>query len=133
MMYLEMSIAQYFRTGNITLWGEVNYYMKGIGYSSLIVVFYVTFYYATLIAYSVFYFITSFQNELPWSSCNNTWNTVNCRMSSDNYTNLTSVASPADEYFNRRMLGIHESTGIQDLGHIKLDLILCLAAVYILL
>ncbi len=29
MMYLEMSIGQYFRVGNITLWGKVNIYMKG--------------------------------------------------------------------------------------------------------
>ncbi len=29
MMYLEMSIGQFFRVGNITLWGKVNIFMKG--------------------------------------------------------------------------------------------------------
>ena len=29
MMYLEMSIGQYFKVGNIKLWGKVNIYMKG--------------------------------------------------------------------------------------------------------
>jgi hypothetical protein len=30
MMYLEMSIGQFFRVGNITLWSKVNIFMKGI-------------------------------------------------------------------------------------------------------
>ena len=34
MMYLEMSISQYFRVGNISLWHKVNVYMKGIGYGT---------------------------------------------------------------------------------------------------
>lgn len=29
MMYMEMSIGQYFKVGNIKLWGHVNAYMKG--------------------------------------------------------------------------------------------------------
>lgn len=30
MMYMEMSIGQYFHVGNISLWGKVNVYTKGI-------------------------------------------------------------------------------------------------------
>jgi hypothetical protein len=30
-----MSIGQYFHVGNISLWGKVNVYMKGIGYGKL--------------------------------------------------------------------------------------------------
>ena len=30
MMYLEMSVGQFFRTGNITLWSKMSGYMKGI-------------------------------------------------------------------------------------------------------
>jgi hypothetical protein len=29
MMYMEMSVGQFFRVGNITLWGKVNIFMKG--------------------------------------------------------------------------------------------------------
>ena len=32
MMYMEMSISQFFQVGNIKLWQLVNPYMKGIGY-----------------------------------------------------------------------------------------------------
>ena len=71
MMYLEMSAGQYFRVGNISLWGKLNIYMKGIGYSSLIVVSYITLYYSTIIAYSVYYLFTSIlyiNKPMPWSS-----------------------------------------------------------------
>lgn len=40
--------------------------------------------------------------------------------------------SPAAEYFNRGMLQLHESTGIDDLGIIKWDIALCLLAVYLI-
>ena len=67
MMYLEMAVGQYYRTGNITLWSKINPYMKGIGISSLLVVFYITLYYATIIAHAVFYLFASFREIMPWS------------------------------------------------------------------
>lgn len=151
-MYLEMSAGQYFRVGNISLWGKVNPYMKGIGYSSLLVVSYITLYYSTIIAYSLFYLIASFRAQMPWSTCDNSWNTKNCHERIDILTNSTYKTSslqdnknvtqienenvtfsPAEEYFNRYMLGIHNSNGIDDLGGIKFDLTLCLAVIYLLM
>jgi SNF family Na+-dependent transporter len=146
MMYLEMSIGQYFRVGNISLWSKVNPYMKGIGYASLLVVSYITLYYTTIIAYSVYYLLASFRSELPWSNCQNEWNTNDCllrisnKIANSNHNNSKFVmldnktaVSPAEEYFNRHMLGIHRSQGIDDLGSIKLDVAICLAIVYILM
>ncbi len=37
--------------------------------------------------------------------------------------------TPADEYFNRYLLGIQNSKGIEDLGPLKYDLAACLAIV----
>ena len=181
MMYMEMAIGQYYRVGNISLWGKVNVYMKGIGYGSMLVVCYITLYYATIIAYSVFYLFASFRLVMPWSTCNNPWNTANCyerveslrdstrdisvlyhhnRMrggsgsssattsslsgpyNASNYnTSLAEMSqtmsnqtvSPAEEYYYLYMLGINKSSGLHDLGPIKLDLALCLALVYILM
>ncbi len=134
-----MSIGQYFRVGNIGLWGKVNKYTKGIGYASLLVVSYITLYYSTMIAYAVFYLFASFRFVMPWSNCGNEWNTNDCveRIQDKiaNGSNVTKVfsnksTSPAEEYFNRHMLGIHKSKGIHDLGPIKLDLLGCLIIVY---
>ena len=41
--------------------------------------------------------------------------------------------SPAEEYFNRQMLGLQISSGIEDIGNIKIDLAVCLAVVYFLM
>ncbi len=120
---------------------------RGIGYSSLLVVCYITLYYATIIAYAVFYLFASFNMVMPWSSCDNEWNTPNCldQLKLQQDANATqariaeilssgnSLASPAEEYFNRRMLGIDKSKGIDDLGFIKLDLTVCLFIVYLLM
>jgi solute carrier family 6 serotonin transporter-like protein 4 len=108
---------------------------------------YITLYYATIIAYAVFYLFASFNFVMPWSSCGNEWNTANCldqlktlENANATQTRITeialaggTVASPAEEYFNRHMLGIHKSTGISDLGFIKLDLTVCLFLVYLLM
>jgi solute carrier family 6 serotonin transporter-like protein 4 len=95
----------------------------------------------------VFYLFASFSVEMPWSSCNNEWNTPLCldQVKSVEGANATlariakmtqdggSLTSPAEEYFNRRMLGIQWSTGIDNLGPIKWDLTVCLFLVYLLM
>ncbi len=136
MMYLEMSISQFFQVGNIRLWQEVNPYMKGIGYSSLLVVCYITLYYTTIIAYSVYYLFDSIVDPLPWSTCNNAWNTQDCRLNVFKNVTESSLPSnstsktPAEEYFNNNVLGIDKSAGIHDLGPVKYDLTAYLALVY---
>lgn len=54
-------------------------------------------YYNTIIGWAVYYFFASFTSELPWTSCGNPWNTINCAA----ITNMTSenATSPAKEFF----------------------------------
>ncbi len=112
-------------------------------------VIYITLYYTTIIAYATFYLFASFQDPIPWSTCNNSWNTQNCFISLRNLEqNATAISmsnssemssaqtlrnkttTPGDEYFHRYLLGIHKSTGLHDLGPIKFDITFCLALVY---
>lgn len=51
----------------------------GIGYAVVLIAFYVDFYYNVIIAWSLRFFFASFTNVLPWTSCNNPWNTPNCK------------------------------------------------------
>ena len=53
--------------------------LQGIGYAVCLIAFYVDFYYNVIIAWSLRFFFASFTSDLPWTRCNNTWNTVNCR------------------------------------------------------
>ncbi|XP_069687913.1 sodium-dependent neutral amino acid transporter B(0)AT3 [Periplaneta americana] len=69
--YLELAIGQRLRKGAIGVWNQVSPYLGGIGISSAVVSFNVALYYNTIIAWCLFYFVQSFQSELPWSSCPN--------------------------------------------------------------
>jgi solute carrier family 6 (neurotransmitter transporter, dopamine) member 3 len=46
--------------------------------------------------------------------------------------NASSFASASSEYFNRYILEIHESSGIDDLGMIKWEMAICLLIVYLI-
>ncbi|XP_017779770.1 PREDICTED: sodium-dependent neutral amino acid transporter B(0)AT3 isoform X2 [Nicrophorus vespilloides] len=67
--YLELAIGQRLRKGAIGVWSQVSPFLSGIGISSAVVSFNVALYYNTIIAWCLFYFVQSFQSELPWSEC----------------------------------------------------------------
>lgn len=51
---------------------------SGLGYAMVIVSWLIGLYYNVVIAQTVYYFFASMTSELPWSNCNNTWNTNSC-------------------------------------------------------
>lgn len=51
---------------------------SGLGYASMVIVFFCNTYYIMVLAWGFYYLIKSFNATLPWSTCNNTWNTPNC-------------------------------------------------------
>ncbi|KAK9504504.1 hypothetical protein O3M35_010821 [Rhynocoris fuscipes] len=89
-------------------------------------------YYNTIIGWAVYYLVASFRYELPWTSCNNPWNTPNCTPIQDqNNTNIFSV-SPATEFFQRSVLEQYKSDGLDRMGPIKWSLALCVLSVFLL-
>ena len=52
--------------------------LAGVGWTIVTVSYLVSFYYNTVIAWSIYYFFSSFTANLPWTSCNNEWNTCDC-------------------------------------------------------
>nr|CAD7431846.1 unnamed protein product [Timema monikensis] len=50
-----------------------------IGYAVALIAFYVDFYYNVIIAWALRYFFASFTNNLPWTTCDNSWNTPHCK------------------------------------------------------
>ncbi|XP_030369046.1 sodium-dependent dopamine transporter [Scaptodrosophila lebanonensis] len=79
LFYMELALGQHNRKGAITCWGRLVPLFKGIGYAVVLIAFYVDFYYNVIIAWSLRFFFASFTNVLPWTSCDNAWNTPNCR------------------------------------------------------
>ncbi|CAI5445079.1 unnamed protein product [Caenorhabditis angaria] len=151
LFYMELCLGQYYRKGAITTWGRICPLFKGIGYCVILTAFYVDFFYNVILAWGLHYLYTSFQMNLPWASCNNSYNSPACyepHWSEDgsavcrDHQIEESVAkiSAAEEYFYKGFLGLHGSgepnsniiRGIDNLGSIHWDIALSLLVVYLI-
>uniref|UniRef100_A0AAQ5ZI20 Transporter n=1 Tax=Amphiprion ocellaris TaxID=80972 RepID=A0AAQ5ZI20_AMPOC len=133
LFYMELALGQYNREGAAGVW-KICPIFKGVGFTVILISLYVGFYYNVIISWALFYLFSSFTSELPWVHCNNTWNSPNCSDWADN--SLASdiyKTTPAHEYFERAVLHIQDSNGIDDLGRPRWQLTSCLAVVIVLL
>ncbi|RZF42633.1 hypothetical protein LSTR_LSTR001428 [Laodelphax striatellus] len=156
LFYMELALGQFHRKGAITCWGRIVPLLKGIGYAVVLIAFYVDFYYNVIIAWALRFFFASFTYSLPWTTCDNEWNSNLCRPSefsawnqynhTSNSTNSSTsqmsaaeslafsanFTSPSSEYFSRAILELHRSEGLHDLGGVKWDMAACLFIVYLI-
>ncbi|XP_057185642.1 sodium- and chloride-dependent GABA transporter 2 [Triplophysa rosa] len=133
--FLEISLGQYTSQGGITCWRKISPLFEGIGYATQVIVALLNFYYIIVLAWGIFYLSFSFTWDLPWSSCNNTWNTESCvefqrRNDSIEQSNMENATSPVIEFWERRVLRI--SSGIDEIGMLHWDLVLCLLLAWVL-
>ncbi|XP_068595111.1 sodium- and chloride-dependent GABA transporter 2-like [Brachionichthys hirsutus] len=130
---LETSVGQYTSEGGITAWRKICPLFEGLGYATQVIVALLNIYYIIVLAWAIFFLYNSFTWDLPWASCNNTWNTDSCvtfqkgNSSMDLHVNAT---SPVIEFWERRVLRI--SSGIHDLGSLNWDLVICLAIAWVM-
>ncbi|XP_056131140.1 sodium- and chloride-dependent creatine transporter 1 isoform X2 [Lampris incognitus] len=127
---------------------------SGLGYASMVIVFFCNTYYIMVLAWGFYYFIKSFNATLPWSTCDNEWNTPSCieifkqpychNSSLPNATilphttilsnvtcpNLTDGRSPIIEFWENKVLNI--SDGLDQPGVMNWELMLCLVAVWVM-
>uniref|UniRef100_A0A669EM73 Transporter n=1 Tax=Oreochromis niloticus TaxID=8128 RepID=A0A669EM73_ORENI len=127
---METSFGQYTQEGFITCWRKLCPLAQGIGYGAFIMKLY-DFSYILIQVWALFYLVFSFSSQLPWVSCENTWNTANCLglYSSNGTANLTNATSAAVEFWEHRMLGM--SAGIEEMGSVRWELALCLLASWV--
>lgn len=80
--------------------------LSGVGIASLIIVIYLNIYYIVVLAWVLFYLFNSFQSPLPWSTCDNAWNTGERRGASgllrNTSLNLTRKTPPRAPFPHRR-------------------------------
>lgn len=133
--FQEVALGQYLGVGGMTLIGQLVPIMKGVGFATMVVVLLIDIYYTIIIAWTLFYFVATFTAlpDLPWAGCNNTWNTINCFVPTE--MNLTTELSNAsvsavEEFWTHRVLG--ETTGIDDLGSVRFELLGALVLGWIL-
>nr|CAD7456341.1 unnamed protein product [Timema tahoe] len=131
LFYMELALGQFNRKGAITCWGRLVPLFKGIGYAVALIAFYVDFYYNVIIAWALRYFFASFTNHLPWTTCDNSWNTPHCKEVGVHQPPATTLRTPST-VTSRAILELNQSSGLHDLGAVKWDIALCLLAVYII-
>ncbi|XP_053497765.1 sodium- and chloride-dependent GABA transporter 2 isoform X3 [Ictalurus furcatus] len=133
--FLETALGQYTSEGGVTCWRKISPLFEGIGYATQVIVALLNIYYIIVLAWGIFYLSFSFSWDLPWSSCNNTWNTDECvefhrRNDSIDQCHLENATSPVIEFWERRVLRI--SSGIDEIGELHWDMALCLLLAWIL-
>ncbi|XP_054163392.1 sodium- and chloride-dependent glycine transporter 1-like [Oppia nitens] len=117
---LEMTLGQYSSKGKVSVWKFMPIF-QGIGYSMLIMVAVQSVYYNVLVGWSLRYLFASITiHELPWKSCNHSWNTEECKAG---YVN-GSAKSPSDEYFHENVLDINKN--INDISQLNISMVGCL-------
>uniref|UniRef100_UPI00398EB495 sodium- and chloride-dependent creatine transporter 1-like isoform X3 n=1 Tax=Pristiophorus japonicus TaxID=55135 RepID=UPI00398EB495 len=119
----------------------------GLGFASMVIVFFCNTYYIMVLAWGLYYLIHSFTNNLPWATCGNSWNTPECTevfwhdqchngtvVNSTRFNiscdELADKRSPIIEFWERKVLRI--SSGIDHLGTINWQMLLCVLATWII-
>ncbi|XP_042859923.1 sodium-dependent serotonin transporter-like [Penaeus japonicus] len=106
---LESAIGQFSSSSCIGIFSACPVF-RGAGIAATIVNFLQTGYYTTLVAYPLLFVYHSLRRELPWTSCDNEWNTDQCtRTRADFVANKTdngtkTAVSSADEFFHNGVL-----------------------------
>ncbi|XP_072928076.1 sodium- and chloride-dependent creatine transporter 1-like isoform X2 [Hemitrygon akajei] len=120
----------------------------GLGFASMVIVFFCNTYYIMVLAWGLYYLVHSFTNNLPWATCGHTWNTPECTehfehtqchnrtiVNATNFTidceELANKRSPIIEFWERRVLRI--SDGIDQVGSISWQMLLCVLATWIII
>ncbi|XP_063428114.1 sodium- and chloride-dependent glycine transporter 2-like [Mytilus trossulus] len=141
LMFMEFSIAQYSSLGPGRLFLCCPLF-KGIGYGIILMCVISASYYSTVISWTLFYLGNSFLSPLPWTSCNNTWNTQDCYIrsfsegdamnSTVTFSNITQfnngsvhveAYTSSEEFWENRVLGLTSS--INNIGILRWELVLC--------
>ncbi|TRY76813.1 hypothetical protein TCAL_11859 [Tigriopus californicus] len=132
LFFMELSFGQFASKSPVAIWC-ISPLFQGIGLSMFLISFGVGLYYNVIVAWALYYFGATlsslFDDDLPWVTCSNWWNTKGCQELHDVSRNMTGKVpenydSAAQEYFTRNVLEL--SPGLEDLGGMRWQLVFCL-------
>lgn len=130
---LETALGQYTSRGGIMCWRKICPLFEGIGYAGQLIIFYGNVSYVIVLSWAFVYMFSSFSGVLPWTTCNNKWNTDSCveiNLINGTGNNTVNASSSVVEFWRRRVLNI--SSGIEELGSIQWELCLCLLLAWVI-
>uniref|UniRef100_A0A8C1UFQ8 Transporter n=1 Tax=Cyprinus carpio TaxID=7962 RepID=A0A8C1UFQ8_CYPCA len=120
---LETALGQYTSLGGVSAWMKICPLFAGLGFASQMMILHSCVYYIVILAWAFFYLCSSFQMRLPWSHCNNTWNTGVIHTSHSHIPH-----NPIIEFWEHEVLGL--SASVDRLGSVNWRLALCLLLVW---
>ncbi|XP_037786875.1 sodium- and chloride-dependent GABA transporter ine-like [Penaeus monodon] len=130
LLLMELTVGQFTRRGPVGALAKLCPLLKGAGVGTVVMSFLVGTYYNIIIAWSIFYMIQSFTEDLPWKNCNATWAVACFDDYGANVTAPNDSKSATEEFFDEVVL--QRSTGIEAMGSVRLELVLALVAAWIL-
>ncbi|KFM07159.1 Sodium- and chloride-dependent glycine transporter 2, partial [Nipponia nippon] len=127
--FLEVSLGQFASQGPVSVWKAIPA-LQGCGIAMLIISVLIAIYYNIILCYTLFYLFASFVPVLPWASCNNPWNTPDCKDKNKLLLGNKTFVSGSEEYFKYFVLKI--SAGIEYPGEIRWPLALSLFLAWVI-
>ncbi|XP_035501857.1 sodium- and chloride-dependent creatine transporter 1 isoform X2 [Scophthalmus maximus] len=98
--FLEIALGQFMKQGGVSAWNIAPLF-KGLGFSSMVIVFFCNTYYIMILVWGLYFLFHSFTTPLPWATCGHSWNSPNCtqdfRRSCHNNSALPSSAAAASD------------------------------------
>nr|WLN44343.1 AAT2 [Sinonovacula rivularis] len=149
LFYLELSLGQFSGISCMYVWKFCPLF-RGVGYMMLVVSFVYCWYYIMVMVWVMVYLVNSFLPQLPWSRCDQEWNTPNCvaglhaRNSICSFDNCTTTngtrvsgqttnvsVTASNEFWNHYVL--QKSNGLEDFGHVQWHLAVPLTVAWVLI
>ncbi|XP_067650966.1 sodium- and chloride-dependent glycine transporter 2-like [Haliotis asinina] len=150
LFFLEVAIGQFSSRSAAHVWDMCPLF-KGIGISQAVVCFISSISYNLIIVWTLYYLYQSFWPMLPWTTCNNWWNTALCTddigsnttYNDSNYRlmNDPRITAPwrkpnetltaSEEFWQYNAIKV--SDGVETLGSVQDHLLLCSAASWAIL
>ncbi|CAG2104338.1 unnamed protein product [Medioppia subpectinata] len=128
--YMELAMGQFSGRGPIKVWKCVPAF-KGIGFAQLFSISYVIIFYNYIMALTLYYFVMSFKNPLPWTQCNEDYAPGGTCSANTTMHNSEATQAPigqqhnwAEIYYLRHVL--NQSTGLNDMNSMSWQIVICL-------
>ncbi|XP_022238127.1 sodium- and chloride-dependent GABA transporter 1-like [Limulus polyphemus] len=147
--FLETSLGQFLSVGGLGVW-KICPIFKGVGYAAAVMAFWLNCYYIVVLAWAIYYIVSSLDIDIPWRTCDNWWNSIFCRSEYDemvtpnctgnirldppicafNFSDHTIFKSTVKEYWERNVLQI--TSGLDEPGNIRWQLAITLAVAWVI-
>ncbi|XP_063875978.1 sodium- and chloride-dependent glycine transporter 2-like isoform X6 [Scylla paramamosain] len=109
--FMELSIGQYVSLGPTVLFYKLAPIFSGLGWAMVILAYFTSIYYNVILGWSFFYLIFSFYSMLPWSHCDNDFNSPGCYYEEG----AALCRNQSLFFFNHSCLSLEDYCGLEDL------------------